>query len=53
MDITGHTGGYAALKLRSLHFSRDTEAYWAFRKAEEKKRNHLSRMASHHFPKAA
>lgn len=33
--------------------SGDTEAYWAFHKAQEHTRNHLSRMASHDFRKAA
>ena len=43
----------AILKLRSLHSSGDTEAYWAFHKAEEQERNHLSRMANQEFRKAA
>lgn len=41
----------AVLKLRSLHSSGDTEAYWAFHKAEEQKRNHPSRMANPPFSK--
>jgi hypothetical protein len=43
----------AVLKLLSLHSSGHTEAYWAFHKAQEHTRNHLSRMASHDFRKAA
>ena len=57
MDITGARwrlrSAEAVLKLRSLHSSGDTEAYWAFHKAQEQTRNHLSRMASHDFRKAA
>ncbi|MGH7371685.1 MAG: ISKra4 family transposase [Candidatus Methylomirabilales bacterium] len=57
MDITGARwrlrSAEAVLKLRSLHSSGDTEAYWAFHKAEEQERNHLSRMASQDFRKAA
>jgi len=57
MDITGARwrlrSAEAILKLRSLHSSGDTEAYWAFHKAEEQERNHLSRMASQEFRKAA
>jgi hypothetical protein len=57
MDITGARwrlrSAEAVLKLRSLHSSGDTEAYWAFHKAEEQTRNHLSRMASYDFRKAA
>jgi hypothetical protein len=57
MDITGARwrlrSAEAVLKLRSLHSSGDTEAYWAFHKAQEQARNHLSRMASHNFRKAA
>jgi hypothetical protein len=56
MDITGACwrlrNAEAVLKLRSLHSSGDTEAYWAFHKAQEHTRNHLSRMASHDFRKA-
>jgi hypothetical protein len=43
----------AVLKLRSLHSSGDTEAYWAFHKAQEQQRNHRSRMASYVFEEAA
>jgi hypothetical protein len=57
MDITGARwrlrSAEAVLKLRSLHSSGDSEAYWAFHKAQEQTRNHLSRMASHDFRKAA
>jgi hypothetical protein len=57
MDITGARwrlrSAEAVLKLRSLHSSGDTEAYWAFHKAQEQTRNHLSRMASQDFRKAA
>jgi hypothetical protein len=57
MDITGARWGLcsaeAVLKLRSLHSSGDTEAYWAFHKAQEQERNHRSRMASHLFKEAA
>jgi hypothetical protein len=57
MDITGARwrlrSAEAVLKLRSLHSSGDTETYWAFHKAQEQTRNHLSRMASHDFRKAA
>ncbi|MFN2525012.1 MAG: ISKra4 family transposase [Actinomycetota bacterium] len=57
MDIPGARwrlrSAEAVLKLRSLHSSGDTEAYWAFHKAQEQERNHLSRMASQDFRKAA
>jgi hypothetical protein len=57
MDITGARwrlrSAEAILKLRSLHSSGDTEAYWAFHKAQEQTRNHPSRVASHDFRKAA
>jgi hypothetical protein len=57
MDITGARwrlrSAEAILKLRSLHSSGDTEAYWAFHKAQEQDRNYHSRMASEDFRKAA
>jgi hypothetical protein len=57
MDITGARWGLrsaeAGLKLRSLHSSGDTEAYWAFHKAQEQERNHRSQMASDFFEEAA
>ena len=53
IDITGARWGLrsaeAVLKLRSLHSSGDTEAYWTFHKAREQERNHRSRMTSHFF----
>jgi hypothetical protein len=35
----------AVLKLRSLRFSGDFEAYWQFHKQQELERHHLSRYA--------
>ncbi|MGH8526081.1 MAG: hypothetical protein ACREXY_18325 [Gammaproteobacteria bacterium] len=50
MDITGARWGLesaeAILKLRSLRSSGDFEAYWAFHKTHELKRNHTSRYPS-------
>ena len=46
IDITGArwrlTSAEAVLKLRSLHSSGDSEAYWDVRKAQELKRSHSS-----------
>jgi hypothetical protein len=47
MDLTGARwrlhSAEAVLKLRALCSNHDFEAYWAFHKAQELKRNHLSR----------
>ncbi len=49
MDLTGARwrlkSAEAVLKLRSLRSSGDFDAYWAFHKQQEFRRNHLSRYA--------
>lgn len=57
MDITGARWrlqrAEAVLKLRSLQSSGDIEAYWAFYKAQSKKRHHAARYAQETLPLAA
>jgi hypothetical protein len=57
MDITGARWrlpcAEAILKLRSLHASNDTEAYWPFYKAQHKQRHHTKKYADSTLPIAA